>query len=166
MALGKSRCVRFEQFGVCESGGNPKKQKGLLASESENCVTGNSLKRGVGVRLKYRADGSSYGIDNTTPKADYYFSLCVNSEEKIGFVTKTGLLFLDDGKKPLSRFGFSAQTGGAIVYDENHAEKWRLQMRTAFGYMIWTAVRCKRTQATQAKRFAILKTVCFACKNP
>ena len=123
MALGKSRCVRFEQFGVCENGGNPEKQKGLLAFESENCVTGNALKRGVGVRLKYRADGSSYGIDNTTQKADYYFSLCVNGEEKIGFVTKTGLLFLDDGKKPLSRHDFATRTGGVLVYDEHHAEK-------------------------------------------
>ena len=123
MALGKSRRVRFARFGVCASGAKPEKQNGLWAVESENCEVGESLKRGVGVRLLYREDGSSYGINNTVQKGDYYFSLRTDGEEKIGFVTENGLLFLDNGTKPLSRHDFGLRTGGTVVYDTNDQEK-------------------------------------------
>lgn len=123
MAIGKSRRVRFERFGVCERGGNPEKEKGLLAVESENCLVGESLKGSVGASILRRADGSSYGINATTLPADYYFSHCVNGEDKIGFVTKQGLLFLDDGEKPLSRCEFGGRVGYAKAYDSEHKEK-------------------------------------------
>lgn len=123
MKLGKTKRVRYDAFGVVEKGGSLAGQKGLLASESENCQTGECLKTGVGVSRFLRADGSGYGITNTTPTADYYFFLPNGESGKYGFVTKKGLVFLDDGTKPLSRYDFTVRTGAAVVFDsENNAK--------------------------------------------
>ena len=123
MKLGKTKRVRYDAFGVVEKGGSVAGQKGLLAGESENCQTGESLKTGVGVSMFLRADGSSYGVTNTTPTADYYFFLPSGTSGKYGFVTKKGLVFLDNGTKPLSRYDFTVGTGRALVFDsENNAK--------------------------------------------
>lgn len=123
MKLGKTKRVRYDAFSVVEKDGNGVGQKGLLASESENCQTGESLKTGVGVHILLRPDGSGYGIGNTTPVADYYFFLPSGESGKYGFVTKKGLVFLDNGTKPLSRYDFTVRTGGTLVFDsENNAK--------------------------------------------
>lgn len=155
MKLGKTKRVRYDAFSVVEKGGSAVGQKGLLASESENCQTGESLKTGVGVSMFLRADGSGYGITNTTPTADYYFFLPSGENGKYGFVTKKGLVFLDNGTKPLSRYDFTVCTGRALAFDSENGAKM------AFANENGVFLYDEQSGMVQIKDTAVSTAVCF-----
>ncbi len=155
MKLGKTKRVRYDAFGVVEQGGCSVGQKGLVASESENCQTGESLKTGVGVSTFLRADGSGYGVTNTTPTADYYFFLPNGESGKYGFVTKKGLVFLDNGTKPLTRHDFTVRTGRAVGFDGENGAKM------AFACEKGVFLYDEQSGMVQIKDTAVSTAVCF-----
>lgn len=125
---GKTRRARYERFAVREAGAAATDLDGtLVACESANCALGDRLAAGMGLTAMKRANGEGYGIDHTFPEADAYFTLPTLTEdgyeEKLGYLSLAGGVFLDDGKAPLSRYAFNARAGHALVYDENEAPK-------------------------------------------